>query len=58
MLQLYPAELMKAYPVTRKVKQLGFDGPEGVDRIGDDGFVLKMSQCSTLSKEGTASVME
>jgi putative SOS response-associated peptidase YedK len=33
MLQPYPAELMEACPVTRKVNQPGFDGPECVERI-------------------------
>ena len=33
MLQPYPADLMEAYPVTRKVNQPGFEGPECVERI-------------------------
>jgi hypothetical protein len=33
MLQPYPAELMEAYPVTRKVNPPGFEGLECVERI-------------------------
>lgn len=33
MMTPYPAELMEAYPVTRKVNQPGFEGPECVERI-------------------------
>jgi putative SOS response-associated peptidase YedK len=43
MLQAFPAEEMEAYPVTRKVNQKGFEGPECIEPIvpaqGDLGIL-------------------
>jgi putative SOS response-associated peptidase YedK len=36
MLTPYPAEMMEAYPVTRRVNQKGFDGPECIEPIVPD----------------------
>jgi putative SOS response-associated peptidase YedK len=36
MLTPYPAEMMEAYPVARRVNQKGFDGPECIEPIVPD----------------------